>query len=264
LTFPHRQRYPLPINLFLRGATQWVRGKAAISRLFLIGVAIIFGLSEVSKLAERHCIRLALLCRRIKRGMMRIALAWLSFIASTVSVHANSCSNVHMVGSRGKYYFQDNIARSSGYLNASGVFLRPNEADESKQSDFNLSSVTCEKQGQLNDSGAVAQSQITCEVHRSYVYPSTSTKGTCFLDFESESFQMQEVNAGRVLTGAPFFNGISCYQKTLAINRDTKQVTLTYTKITREDCTKTEEGLGFKYQDAFSEVLQECPKDRQY
>ena len=176
-----------------------------------------------------------------------------SIVIKMTQAQADACSNVHMVGSTGQYYFYDNIHMHGGYLYAKGVFLRQNEIDENKQSRFNLSSLQCDNKTESNLNVVVKESEIECKISMSYVYPSTNEK-TCFLDFEIEDFNMKEIN-NKVLVGVPTVD-TGCYQKMLTVNRSTKQVNISYTRINRKDCT----GIT----DAFIEVLQDCPKERQY
>jgi NRPS condensation-like uncharacterized protein len=161
-----------------------------------------------------------------------------------------------MLGSTGKYYFLDEISNSGGHLYARGVFLRPSATDEKHQSNFNLSSVNCEKTAEWGIKRLV-NPEITCDVLRSYVLPAGNHENTCYLDFVTESFKMKEID-NNIIIGVPLINS-GCHQETLTINRSTKQVSISYTRLNSKDCTASDHVL-----DAFAEILQECPKDRQH
>lgn len=185
--------------------------------------------------------------------MRLIIITAILFLNSSVSVHADACSNVHMLGSTGKFYFHDEISKFGGRLDAKGVFLRPNALDEKHQSEFNLSSVHCDKTGEWGANGLI-NPEITCDISRSYVSPS-SNPDRCYLDFLTEGFIMKETN-NNIIIGSSVIE-VGCYQETLIINRDLKQVSISYTRKNSKDCTSIEQA-------AFAEILQECPKDRQY
>ncbi len=189
---------------------------------------------------------------------MREVIAIAVIVLSASIAKAGSCSNVHMVGSTGQYQFVDNMSATGGYIFAHGVFRRRYEKDEAKQSHFNLTDIHCEKTVQFDGKGEPSQVNIKCEVQRSYVW---SSGEKCFLDAENEDYHMREVS-NTLLVGTPLFE-THCHHQTLTINRATKEVSLTATRINREDCNKADE-LGFRIEPMISEVLMDCPKERLY
>jgi hypothetical protein len=89
------------------------------------------------------------------------------FIASLLAIlgyasaaFANSCSNVVTLGT----YDQSGLMESQYGISAVGTFRIEGEEDESKQPDFNLAFIGCEKQ--FDDTGKVS---LECKVTRAAV-----------------------------------------------------------------------------------------------
>src|SRR4029077_15271419 len=106
-----------------------------------------------------------------------------------------------------------------------GTFRIAGEADESKQPNFNLSTVNCEKQS--DDMGRASPS-LGCKLTQAVVWASAGKPDTdspnCSLDLDASSFSMKELQKG-ILAGIEE-GSTSCFNTMLTIDRNTKRVYL--------------------------------------
>ena len=135
---------------------------------------------------------------------------------------ANSCLNVNVFG-----LFDESGLRESDFgIYTAGTFRIDGEEDESKQPMFNLAVVNCEKQ--TNNAG-----NLECKVTRASVEASPDKPSldnpNCSLDLEFSAYQMKELQTG-ILSGMEPLGSTSCYDSLLTINRNTKKVSMSFSR----------------------------------
>ena len=146
-----------------------------------------------------------------------VLIASLLGIVGTAS--ANSCSNVYVMGT----FDESGLRESEHGIYATGTFRVAEEEDESKQPDFNLTEIDCEKQP---DDVAFKCKVTIASVGASSGKPDTDDPN-CSLDLSSSTYSMKELQKG-ILTGAGT-SGV-CYNTILTIDRDSKWVYLSFTR----------------------------------
>ena len=158
----------------------------------------------------------------------------LSIIACTSTASANSCSNVYVMGT----FDESGLRESEHGIYAAGTFRVAEEEDESKQPDFNLTEIDCEKQP--DDVSGNFKCKVTiASVAASSGKPDTDDPN-CSLDLSSSTYSMKELQKG-ILTGAGT-SGV-CYNTILTIDRDSKRVYLSFTRTKfAENYDKTKSG----------------------
>ena len=134
----------------------------------------------------------------------------------------NSCANVDVLGS----YDQSGLQETEYGINAVGTFRITGEADESKQPNFNLAMVACEKQ-----SDDMGKTSLECKGTKAVVWATSDKPNTdnpnCSLDLDSSSYSMKELQKG-VLIGIE--SSTSCFNTTLTIDRNAKRVYMSFTR----------------------------------
>ena len=150
----------------------------------------------------------------------------LAVVGCTSTALANSCANVTIMGS-----FDESGLRENEYgIYAAGTFRIAGEEDESKQPNFNLSTISCEKQSDDVRGG------LECKVTQAVVWAQSGKPDTdnpnCSLDLDVSTYSMKEVQRG-ILTGIE--TSTSCFNSTLTIDRNTKRVYMSFTKTKEAD-----------------------------
>lgn len=148
----------------------------------------------------------------------------LGIFGYTSMAYANSCANVDAFSS----YDQSGLVESEDGISAVGTFRIAGEEDESKQPNFNLAFIECEKQS--DDMGKVS---LECKVTKAVVWADKGKPDTdnpnCSLDLDTSEFSMKELQKG-VLIGMEPFASTSCYNTTLTVDRNTKRVYLSFSR----------------------------------
>jgi|tagenome__1003787_1003787.scaffolds.fasta_scaffold19776506_1 hypothetical protein len=129
---------------------------------------------------------------------------------------ANSCANVDVMGS-----FDESGLRESDFgIYAAGTFRIAEEGDESKQPDFNLAAINCEKQ--LDN---VGKASLECKVTMAIVLATSGKPDidnpNCSLDLDTSTYSMKELQKG-VFIGVE--NSSNCYNRALTIDRNTTRI----------------------------------------
>ena len=157
-----------------------------------------------------------------------------AFIASLLGVFgyasiacANSCANVDVIGG-----FDDSGLRETVYgIYATGTFRIEGEREESKQPNFNLTTVRCEKDHQ--DSVG-----LECRVTQAIVVATPDKPNpdepNCSLDLNYSDYSMKELQKG-VFTGMEL--STTCWDSILTIDRNKQRVYLSFTR--SQDADKT-------------------------
>lgn len=148
----------------------------------------------------------------------------LGILGYASAAFANSCSNVVVLGT----YDQSGLVETDYGISAVGTFRIAGEEDESKQADFNLSFIGCEKQA--DDMGKVSlECKLTMSVLQADKGKPDTDNPNCFLDFEAFEYSMKELQKG-ILIGMEPLGSTTCYNTTLTIDRNTKRVYLSFTR----------------------------------
>ena len=160
---------------------------------------------------------------------IRLVASVLTFIGYASAAYANSCSNIDVIGS----FDETGLHESEFGISATGSFRVAGEADESKQPNFNLTMVNCEKT--RDDNGKVS---LGCKVTRAVVWATSDKPNTdnpnCELDLDIAEYSMKELQRG-VLTGMEPFPSTSCYETMLTIDRNAQRVYLSFTRTKSAD-----------------------------
>jgi hypothetical protein len=118
-----------------------------------------------------------------------------AFIASLLGIfgyastaYANSCANVNVIGT----FDESGLRESESGIFAVGTFRIAGEEDESKQPNFNLAFIDCEKQS--DDMGKVS---LECKVTKAVVWADKGKPDTdnpnCLLDLDTSEYSMKEL-----------------------------------------------------------------------
>ena len=140
---------------------------------------------------------------------------------------ANSCANVDVIGG-----FDESGLRETAYgIYATGTFRIEGEREESKQPNFNLTTVRCEKDHQ--DSVG-----LECRVTQAIVVATPDKPNpdepNCSLDLNYSDYSMKELQKG-VFTGMEL--STTCWDSILTIDRNKQRVYLSFTR--SQDADKT-------------------------
>jgi hypothetical protein len=180
--------------------------------------------------------------------MYRIALI-ANLLGYASAAWANSCSNVDVIGT-----FDDSGITENEYgIYAAGTFRVEREADESKQPNFNLTRVNCEKQ--RDDTGRVS---LECKLTQAALLdrsekPNIDTPN-CSLDLSSSTYPMKELQKG-VLAGMEPSIAV-CFNSILTIDKNTNRVYLSFMRTKDADgIEKTHPGMCKQPR---KEVLMNC------
>jgi hypothetical protein len=142
-------------------------------------------------------------------------------VGHTSAACANSCANVDVIGS----FDESGLNESDFGIHAAGTFRVAGETDESKQPNFNLAAVDCEKQ----PDGV----SLECKVTRAVVWANSDKPNpdnpNCSLDLDSSTYSMKDLQRG-ILTGVETLTSTGCFDTALTIDRNAKRV---YTSFTR-------------------------------
>jgi hypothetical protein len=153
----------------------------------------------------------------VGRAVLHVFIASLLGIFYASAALANSCGNVNVIGT----YDESGLHESDYGIYAVGTFRIAEEADESKQPLFNLSSVDCKKQ--RDDMDRVS---LECKVTQAVLYADPNNPDTanpnCSLDLDTSEYSMKELQRG-ILIGMEPLPSTSCYNRTLTIDRNTKE-----------------------------------------
>ena len=146
------------------------------------------------------------------------------FSSGSSAAHINSCSNVTTNFS---YYFRDDINQGFGFF-ARGTFRILGETDESRQPDYNLTQVACDrKPAELG-----APVEFECKTTRASVGgfsgPPDANQPSCTLDVDVSTYDMKELSRDVLVGIADGGSSTSCFNNTLTINRVTKRVSITF------------------------------------
>lgn len=134
---------------------------------------------------------------------------------------ANSCSNVDIMGT----FDESGIKENDYQIYAAGTFRVEGEADESKQPNFNITTVNCEKQ--RDDTGRVS---LGCKVTQAALLDKSEKPNVdnpnCSLDLTSSTYPMKELPKG-VFTGMEPSIAV-CFNSILTIDKNTNRVYLSF------------------------------------
>jgi hypothetical protein len=136
---------------------------------------------------------------------------------------------------------------------AVGTFRIAGDEDENKQPDFNLTTISCEKQ--VNGRGRAA---IECKVTRAVVWAKPDRPNpdnpNCFLDLDFSEFSMKELQKG-VLIGMKSFSSL-CFNTMLTIDKNTKMVYMSFTET--EDADNVDKFINNICKLPRTQVLMNC------
>lgn len=153
---------------------------------------------------------------------LRSAFAIIGTLALVAPLHANSCSNVDVMGT----HDQKGLQETDYQIYAVGTFRIMGETDESKQPMFNLAMVICDKHPD-----DPRDTNLDCKLTKAVVWANPEKPNTeqpnCSLDLDMSVFSMKELQRG-ILSGIE--TSSSCYDTTLTINKNTKRVHLSFTR----------------------------------
>jgi len=169
--------------------------------------------------------------------LVRFIASLLGIVGCASVACANSCSNVDVIGT----FDESGITENEYQIYAAGTFRIEGEADESKQPNFNLTRVNCEKQ--RDDTRRVS---LECKLTQAALLdrsekPNIDTPN-CSLDLSSSTYPMKELQKG-VLAGMEPSIAV-CFNSILTIDKNTNRVYLSFTKTTDADrVDKTHPGI---------------------
>jgi hypothetical protein len=147
-----------------------------------------------------------------------LIVSFLAIFGLASVAHANSCSNVNVIGT----YDESGIRDNEFGISAVGTFRIAEESDESKQPMFNLTRIDCQK----DENGS-----LECKVTSAVVYANPDKPNTdqpnCSLDLDYSDYLMKELQKG-ILVGSGS-SGI-CYNVLLTIDRKAQRVYQSFTR----------------------------------
>jgi len=108
-----------------------------------------------------------------------------------------------------------------------GTFRIQNEPDESRQPNFNFTTLNCEKQ--IDENGRATG--MTCKMVQAITWANNAEPNTaepnCSLDLDSSEYSMKQLQKG-VLVARP--TKTTCWNTMLTVDTNTKRVYLSFTR----------------------------------